>query len=124
MLPIPGAEANGSNVLAFRNMTRADLYSMPSGQDVARTMGEPVIPPADITARPGFENGTPLWFYILFESSKKSNGVTLGPVGGRIVADVFVRLLQEDPKSILNGGARQQFDLSDLFVTANLAKRP
>src|SRR5205823_3162038 len=44
-LPIPGSEATGSNVLAFRNMLRGVLYAMPSGQDVARAMGLPVITP-------------------------------------------------------------------------------
>jgi hypothetical protein len=87
-------------------------------------MGIPVIPPTDITKVLGFETGTPLWFYILAESSKVKNGVTLGPVGGRIVADVFVKVLEMDPNSILNNGSSDKFTLADLFVNAGLAKRP
>jgi len=124
VLPIPGAEASGSNVLAFRNLVRADAYGMASGQDVARAMGESVIPPSEITKLPAFQSGTPLWFYILYEASKKANGVTLGPVGGRIVADVFIRTLQEDKNSILNNSSLVKFKLANLFVDAGLAKLP
>lgn len=124
VLPIPGAEASGSNVLGFRNLVRADAYSMASGQDVARAMGIPVIPPTDVTKVLGFETGTPLWFYILAESSKVKNGVTLGPVGGRIVADVIVKVLEMDPDSIINKQGSDQFTLADLFVSAGLAQRP
>lgn len=125
VLPIPGAEASGSNVLAFRNLVRADAYSMASGQDVARAMGESVIPPAEITTRPAFQQGTPLWFYILYEAHKTTDGKTLGPVGGRIVADVFVRTLQEDKNSILNRpSGLAPFRLANLFVDAGLATTP
>jgi hypothetical protein len=139
VLPIPGAEASGSNVLAFRNMVRSDAYSLPSGQDLAKQMGIPVIPPDQITPiaapgdpagpRPlpaGFETGTPAWFYILAESSKVTDGKTLGPVGGRIVADVFVNLLENDRD--INVGqpptAGDPGSLADLFVFAGLAQRP
>jgi hypothetical protein len=124
-LPIPGAEASGSNVLAFRNLVRADAYSMASGQDVAKAMGIPVIPPSEITTLPAFQQGTPLWFYILYESSKEANGITLGPVGGRIVADVFIRVLQVDEDSILRRPRTDvPFGFEDLFVDAGLAKLP
>jgi hypothetical protein len=141
VLPIPGAEAQGSNVLAFRNMTRADFYGMASGQDVAKAMG---IPPIDADAiidnLPAFGQATPLWYYILAESSRATNGKFLGPVGGRIVADVFVRLMQIDKDSILRSGnrvtindedsvitpkgqpERDMFGLQDIFIQAGLAK--
>ena len=35
MLPIPGAEGGGSNVLAFRNLVRAKFYDLPSGEAIA-----------------------------------------------------------------------------------------
>lgn len=124
VLPIPGAEAQGSNVLAFRNMVRADAYSMASGQDVAKAMGEDVIPASEITSRPAFQSGTPLWFYILYEAHKANDGKTLGPVGGRIVADVFIKVLEEDDDSILNDASPANFRLADLFVNAGLAERP
>jgi hypothetical protein len=127
VLPIPGAEATGSNVLAFRNLVRAKFYDMPSGQDVAQAMGLPVITPAQLNLGPAFDNGTPLWYYILAESSRTQDGKQLGPVGARIVADVFVKLLQVDPDSILRHNrntAPTTFHLENLFVDAGLAKFP
>jgi hypothetical protein len=44
----------------------------------------------------------PLWFYILKEAELPPyNGNQLGPVGGRIMAEVLVGLLQRDPNSYL-----------------------
>lgn len=127
VLPIPGAEANGSNVLAFRNLVRAKFYDMPSGQDVAKEMGVPVITPEQLNLGPAFANGTPLWYYILAESSRTQDGKMLGPVGGQIVADVFIKLLQIDKDSILNHSRKdepREFALENLFVDAGLAKFP
>ena len=132
VLPIPGAAASGSNVLAFRNMVRAKFYDMPSGEDVARRMGIPVIETG--LAAP-FDQHTPLWFYILAESAQSANGVTLGPVGGQITAEVFADILRRDRDSILRGerrfvpngpeaGPAGRFILADLFVASGLAVRP
>jgi hypothetical protein len=98
-LPIPGAAASGSNVLAFRNMVRGKFYGLPSGQAVARAMGEPILPAGQ---GPGFEGATPLWFYILLDSQARAGGERLGPVGARIVAEVFVTNLRRDPGSYLS----------------------
>src|SRR4051794_33676459 len=43
----------------------------------------------------------PLWFYILREAELLGQSSYLGPVGGRIVAEVLVGLLQRDPNSYL-----------------------
>ena len=43
MLPIPGAEAGGDNVLAFRNLVRGKFYDLPSGEAIAGAMGVPVV---------------------------------------------------------------------------------
>ncbi len=48
-----------------------------------------------------FGNATPLWYYILKEAELIGNGQVLGPVGGRIVAEVFVGLLTGDSSSFL-----------------------
>jgi len=50
----------------------------------------------------GLDTQTPLWFYILREAEVLQQGQQLGPVGGKIVADVFAGLLQHDPTSYLN----------------------
>ena len=49
----------------------------------------------------GLERSTPLWYYVLKEAHLRANGVTLGPVGGRIVGEVFVGLLRFDDESYL-----------------------
>jgi len=67
---------------------------------------------------PGFGTDAPLWTYILSEAqvtSWKNAGpvadknlipIRLGPVGGRLVAEVFASLLRGDPTSYLNAKAR------------------
>jgi len=49
----------------------------------------------------GLHNRTPLWFYILREADVEEDGKQLGQVGGRIVAEVFIGLLQGDALSYL-----------------------
>ena len=51
--------------------------------------------------RPSFVDSTPLFYYILKEAQLREDGLRLGPVGARIVAEVFVGLLQLDPDSYL-----------------------
>lgn len=113
-LPIPGAEPEGSAILAKRNLQRAAKYGLPSGQAVAARLGIPVISNHDIAAaipRLGFLDPlalnydtsyleeTPLWLYILAESKIVQNGEKLGPVGSRIVAEVMGGLLAGDVRS-------------------------
>ena len=123
-LPIPGAEGGGSNVLGFRNLTRAKFYNMPSGEDVAVAMG---VPEEQIVRDlVNFPNGTPLWFYVLREAELTSGGAELGPVGGGIVAEVFVDVLRQDNNKSINqkkvnlpdvsGG---DFRIGDLLVAAD-----
>jgi len=47
-------------------------------------------------------HGTPLWIYILNEAQRHGGGDRLGPVGGRIVAEVLIGLLRADPASYLS----------------------
>ena len=64
---------------------------------------------------PVFAGNCPLWVYILAEAKKCAEPVDLpvtgsrqittpklGPVGGRIVAEVFLGLMIADPNSMLN----------------------
>jgi len=126
-LPIPGAEGGGDNVLAFRNLLRAKFYDMPSGEAVAEAMG---IPEEQIIRDPIFPEGTPLWFYILREAELTPNkdgllGAELGPVGGRIVAEVFVDVLRENSgdatveKPNLPDVSGGDFRIGDLLVAAD-----
>ncbi len=89
--------------LAQRNLLRQLTWSLPSGQSVARAIG--VIPLSDddlSELQPyGFQSSTPLWYYVLKEAELVTDGLHLGPVGGRIVAEVLIGLLQSDPRSYL-----------------------
>jgi heme peroxidase len=107
----PGVPAQGTNVLGQRNMIRAKFYGLPSGQDVARAMGIPVLTNKQLglsaKTYPDFNGEAPLWFYMLAESKITDNGARLGPVGGRVIAEVFLTQIAIDPASYLN--ARRRF---------------
>jgi Animal haem peroxidase len=107
----PGRDAN----LAFRNLRRGVILGLPSGQDVAAAMKQQIpslnpLTPAEIATGPdgavaqqkGFDTATPLWYYILKEAQVRGNGQRLGPVGARLVAEVFVGLVQGDKDSFLS----------------------
>ena len=53
-----------------------------------------------------FADNAPLWYYILAEAQQafedNSTPIRLGPVGGRIVTEVFVGLLLGDQHSFLS----------------------
>ena len=49
-----------------------------------------------------FREQAPLWFYVLKESELRYGGVRIGPVGGRLVAEVLLGLLAGDPLSWIN----------------------
>jgi hypothetical protein len=48
------------------------------------------------------DRSTPLWFYILKEAQLLEDGLRLGPVGGHIVGEVFIGLLNGDRTSYLS----------------------
>ena len=50
----------------------------------------------------GFERSTPLFYYVLKEAEVVEDGLRLGPVGGRIVAEVLIGVLRSDPESYLS----------------------
>ena len=86
-------------VLPQRTLLRQLTWSMPSGQAVAKAMGVPALSKDDLSElKPyGFQQSTPLWYYALKEAQVVEGGLHLGPVGGRIVAEVLIGLLQSDP---------------------------
>jgi Animal haem peroxidase len=98
--------------LAQRNLLRHLTWGLPSGQRVARAMGVTPLHAGDLQELAplgaGFERSTPLWYYVLKEAEVVADGLHLGPVGGRIVAEVFVGLLQSDPGSYLAASPRWQ----------------
>jgi hypothetical protein len=50
-------------------------------------------------AERGWAAETPLWYYILKEADVLHNGDQLGPVGGRIVGEVLIGIIDADPDS-------------------------
>jgi hypothetical protein len=98
--------------LAQRNLLRHLTWQLPSGQSVARAMRVRPLEPSQLRELAplgvGFERSTPLWYYVLKEAEVLADGLRLGPVGGRIVAEVFIGLLRTDPGSYLSTQPRWQ----------------
>ena len=101
-IPFPG----GPTALPQRNLLRHLTWQLPSGQAIAQLLGAPVLGKNDFKElKPlgvGFDQSTPLWYYVLKEAEVMESGLHLGPVGGRIVAEVIIGLLQTDPTSYLS----------------------
>jgi len=102
-------------ILATRNLRRGLALGLPSGQGMANAFGIAPMTGAQLTSGlPAAEvnvlnssgglllNRTPLWYYVLREAAVLGGGSQLGPVGGRIVAETFVRILKRDASSYLN----------------------
>jgi Animal haem peroxidase len=104
----PGLPTDGVQSLASRNLMRHVNFGLPSGQAIARRMGVPALTPTQLDMLKPFdmEKSTPLWFYILKEAELMENGLRLGPVGGRIVGEVFIGLLKADESSYLTSHPR------------------
>jgi hypothetical protein len=90
-------------VLPQRTLLRQLTWSLPSGQKVAQAVDVDRLSHADLAELEpyGFQKSTPLWYYVLKEAEVKADGLTLGPLGGRIVAEVLIGLIQSDPSSYL-----------------------
>jgi len=107
------ASHKAPTALMQRNLLRHMTWSMPSGQAIAGAMGVDRLSADDLkelkTYGVGLEQNTPLFYYMLKESAlvpnsdigKNTGGFHLGPVGGRIVGEVVIGLLQTDPASYL-----------------------
>ncbi len=89
--------------LASRNLPRGLTMGLPSGQRVARAMTLPELSTADLADPEDLQLHlrTPLWFYVLWEVAVTASGEHLGPVGGRIVTEVVIGLLEGDRQSYL-----------------------
>jgi hypothetical protein len=86
--------------LAFRDLQRGQGVGLPSGEAVARHIGVAPLTAAQVGIEStGWKGETPLWYYILREADACTGGHRLGPVGGRIVAEVLVGLIDTDATS-------------------------
>jgi Animal haem peroxidase len=86
--------------LANRDLQRGQAVGLPSGEAVARRLGVRVLTPGEVgLAERGWPDETPLWFYILKEADVLHDGEHLGPVGGRIVGEVLIGIVDADPES-------------------------
>jgi hypothetical protein len=125
-----GQPAGQPTSLATRNLLRNLTMKVPSGQRVAGAMHEPALAPEDLADLEDLhlETRTPLWFYVLREAEVMANGEHLGPVGGRIVAEVIIGLIRGDRQSCLRQepdwtptyGTGGSFSAVDLLKTADV----
>lgn len=99
---IGGARAGEQVNLAARNLLRANQVGLPSGQDVARAVGAPVLRNADLGLSVRYEGRSPLWFYCLKEAELTQGGSRMGQTGGRIIAEVIGAMLDADKTSFFN----------------------
>jgi hypothetical protein len=108
-LPEPvGVE--GIRALPLLNLRRARALGLPAGPDVAHAMGHAALSAAQLglggvrsaSVQQELLRGAPLWYYVLCEAGELMAGACLGPVGGTIVAEVLIGLLEADPNSFLS----------------------
>jgi hypothetical protein len=131
--------AEPPTALPQRNLLRHVTWQLPSGQRIARHMNVPALSSEDLQELKDLGNNldqsTPLWYYILKEAEVMENGLRLGPVGGRIVGEVIIGLLQLDRQSYLsdeprwrptlpqrNGQVTGDFRMVDFLTFAGVAQ--
>jgi hypothetical protein len=124
--------------LAFRNLTRANMVRLASGQQLAHLLharpltedqilrgnGGATLDALSAEQRAALVEHTPLWFYILREAEVGDG--RLGAVGGRIVAEVFHRAMEGSRISIVRepfwrptfGPDSHTFRMTDLLLFA------
>ena len=90
-------EIDDYHSLAVRDLQRGQGVGLPSGEAVAHHMGIAPLTAEQIgISSTGWHYETPLWYYILREADACTGGNRLGPVGGRIVAEVLVGPIDAD----------------------------
>ena len=113
--------------LANRDLQRGQAVGLASGEAIAHRLGVPPLPAAAVgLADRGWTGETPLWFYILKEGEVLHGGERLGPVGGRVVGEVLVGIIDADSESFrsvapewqptLPGRRAGSFGLADILV--------
>ena len=146
-----GAAADDGTIranLAFRNLARAQMVRLATGQGMVgflkergvrvRALTKPQIRNGDggaevgaLTAsqREGLVTRTPLWFYVLREA--ELNGGRMRGVGGRILAETFHRAIEGSRHSIVRdpafrpslGPDASTFRMVDLLLVAFEGKK-
>ena len=106
---VPAEIARQLRSLVVRNLLRSEVQQLPSGQDVARKIGDQPLSDAEL----GTTGPIYLWFYLLKEAELRHHGGRLGAVGGTIVAEVLLGLLDEDPISYRSAYPRWTPTLAD-----------
>ncbi len=117
--------------IAYRDLERGRALDLPSGEALARLMGvEPLKYEELGLDKFNLRGETPLWYYILKEAEVRHGGQYLGEVGGRIVAEVLVGLVNGDPDSYRNAeqewkptlpsAQAEQFTIADLLRFAQV----
>jgi hypothetical protein len=107
LISLPSAisgEQPGSDYasLANRDLQRGQAVGLPSGEAIARAIGAPPLSSEETGLSAfGWGDETPLWLYVLKEAEALHDGERLGPVGGRIVGEVLIGIIQGDPESFL-----------------------
>lgn len=123
-------EVEAYHSLAVRDLQRGQGVGLPSGEAVARRFGvEPLSPEETGLTSNGWSGETPLWYYVLKEAETRTGGEHLGPVGGRIVGEVLLGLIDRDPASFrsvdptwrptLPAATPGSFTVADLFLVAD-----
>ena len=144
---LPGFPAGERN-LAFRNLTRAKMVTLATGQQMATFLKGKGVTLTKLTAaqvrdgsngasldvltpsqRTAFVADTPLWFYLLREA--ELNQGRLKGVGARIVAETFHRAMEGSQASIVRdptwhptlGPDNATFRMVDLLLFAFKEKK-
>jgi hypothetical protein len=137
--------------LAFRNLVRARMLRLASGQQMAALLRSKGVAVTTLTKaqlrdgaggpgsarlddltdaqRDAFLKDTPLWFYVLREA--ELNGGTLAGVGARLVAETFHRAMEGSVSSIVRdptwhptlGPNANTFRMVDLLLFAFEGKK-
>jgi hypothetical protein len=145
-LPAPGVQDEPN--LALRNLIRAKMVRLATGQQMASFLKSKGVTLTKLTAaqiregndgatledltqsqRAALVKDTPLWFYILREA--ELNKGKLGGVGARIVAETFHRAMEGSKVSIVRdpswrpslGPNNQTFRMVDLLLFAFKGKK-
>ena len=132
--------------LALRNLRKGVLLGLPSGQSLAAEVAHRLTIASDSSAgrahaadleaegstirdhlasvEPKQDGGTPLWYWLLEEAETVADGRHLGPLGGRLVAETILALLDNDPTSYWaqrpfhapTNGAGQPYSWTDILT--------